>query len=110
MTIAELPLADTEAEGETIESLRARAAALEEQVRNLSQQARSNLVMAELKAEAIRAGMIDIDGLKLLDASTLSVSDRGEVVGAATLMERFRRDKPWLFGSTSTTTTAVPPP
>jgi hypothetical protein len=106
MTSPDTPAADTE----TLDSLRARAAELEKQVRSLSEQARTNLVMSELKAEAVRAGMVDLDGLKLLDTSTVTVGDRGEVTGAATAMERFRRAKPWLFGSTSSTTTAVPPP
>ena len=98
------------AEIETVELLRARAAELEQQVRSLSEQARTNLVLSELKAEAVRAGMVDLDGLKLLDASTVAIGERGEVTGAATAMERFRRAKPWLFGGASSTTTAVPPP
>jgi hypothetical protein len=106
MTIADTPVADTE----TLDSLRARAAELEQQVRSLSEQARVNLVMSELKAEAVRAGMVDLDGLKLLDTSSVAVGEGGEVTGAAAVMERFRRAKPWLFSSPSTTTTAVPPP
>jgi hypothetical protein len=106
MTNAETPATDTE----TFDSLRARAAELEQQVRSLSEQARTNLVMSELKAEAIRAGMVDLDGLKLLDTSAVTVGDRGEVTGATTAMERFRRAKPWLFAGASSTTTAVPPP
>ena len=106
MTNADAPSADIE----TLDSLRARAVELEQQVRSLSEQARANLVMSELKAEAIRAGMVDLDGLKLLDPSAIAVGERGEVTGAATAMERFRRAKPWLFGGASSTTTAVPPP
>jgi hypothetical protein len=106
MTTPDTPAADTE----TLDSLRARAAELEQQVRSLSEQARANLVLSELKAEAVRAGMVDLDGLKLLDSSTITVGDRGEVTGAASVMDRFRRAKPWLFGAASSTTTAVPPP
>jgi hypothetical protein len=106
MTTADTPPPETE----TLDALRARAAELEQQVRSLSEQARVNLVMSELKAEAVRAGMVDLDGLKLLDTSAVAVGDRGEVTGAAAVMERFRRAKPWLFGSASSTTTAVPPP
>ena len=106
MTNADTPAADAE----TLESLRARAAELEQQVRCLSEQAHTNLVLSELKAEAVRAGMIDLDGLKLLDTSTVTIGNHGDVNGAATVMERFRRAKPWLFGGASSTTTAVPPP
>lgn len=96
-------------EPDSIEALKARAATLEQQVRTLSEQARTNLMTAELKAEAVRAGMVDLDGLKLLDASSLTISEQGDVTGAAALMDRFRRQKPWLFGQVSTTTTALPP-
>jgi hypothetical protein len=106
MTTPDTPAAETE----TLDSLRARAAELEQQVRSLSEQARTNLVLSELKAEAVRAGMVDLDGLKLLDTSAITVGDRGEVTGAASVMDRFRRAKPWLFGAASSTTTAVPPP
>jgi hypothetical protein len=106
MTNADTPASDAE----TFDALRARAAELEQQVRSLSEQARTNLVMSELKAEAIRSGMVDLDGLKLLDTSAVTIGDRGEVTGAATAMDRFRRAKPWLFGGASSTTTAVPPP
>jgi hypothetical protein len=97
-------------ETETVETLRARAAELEQQVRSLAEQARANLLMSEVKAEAVRAGMVDLDGLKLLDTSTLTVGEHGEVAGIAALMDHFRRSKPWLFGAQSSTTTAVPPP
>ncbi len=110
MTQADTPPPGINTETDTVETLRTRAAELEQQVRTLAEQARANLVMSELKAEAVRAGMIDLDGLKLLDASTVTVADGGEVTGAGPLMERFRRAKPWLFGGASSTTTAVPPP
>ena len=106
MSQSDTPAADAE----NLEQLRSRAADLEQQVRSLSEQARTNLVMAELKAEAVRAGMVDLDGLKLLDTSAVTIGEGGDVTGAATAMERFRRAKPWLFGGASSTTTAVPPP
>lgn len=106
MTTPDTPPPETE----TLDTLRARTTELEQQVRSLSEQARANQLMAELKTEAIRAGMIDLDGLKLLDTTALSVNERGEVVGVDALMDRFRRVKPWLFSVASSATTAVPPP
>jgi hypothetical protein len=99
-----------EGETETIEQLRERAANLELQVQTLAEQARSNLVMAELKTEAVRAGMIDLDGLKLIDPSSVTVTDQGTVIGSAALMDRFRREKSLLFAAASSATSAVPPP
>jgi hypothetical protein len=84
-----------------IEELRARTDALEKQLRESNEAARASLVRAELKVEALRAGMVDLDGLKLFDSTALKVSDTGEVDGAAELMARMKREKPWLFTSAS---------
>ena len=64
-------------------------------------QSRERLIRAELKAEAVRARMVDLDGLKLVDARELTVDEAGEVQGAAALMQSLRRAKPWLFGGAS---------
>lgn len=74
--------------------------------------ANDRIVRAELKAEAIKAGMVDLDGLKLADLSKVKLNDAGEVEGAEALMEEMKKAKPYLF-STSTTTTSTekkPPP
>jgi hypothetical protein len=58
---------------------------------------------AELKAEAIKAGMVDLDGLKLADLSKVKLNDAGEVEGADELMKALKEAKPYLFGTTTTT-------
>jgi len=88
----------------------ARAEALERQLRESNEAAHARIVRAELKAEALRAGMIDLDGLKLLDLSRVRLNEAGEVEGAAALMAQLRRDKPWLFGGHSSSSRAAPPP
>jgi hypothetical protein len=93
-----------------IEELRARTDALEQQLRDVNEASRASLVRAELKAEALRAGMVDLDGLKLFDSTALKVSDTGDVMGAADLMAKMKREKPWLFGSASSSSPAAPPP
>lgn len=87
-----------------------RAAALERRLASLQSQNRERLVRAELKAEAVRAGMVDLDGLKLVDLAAVSVDAAGEVQGAAALMQSLRRAKPWLFGGASASSAATPPP
>ena len=73
-------------------------------------QANERIIRAELKASAIKAGMVDLDGLKLADLSTVKLNDAGEVEGAETLMEEMKKAKPYLFGTTiSTTNTGTPP-
>ncbi len=66
---------------------------LQRQLNQLSQQ----LVQTELKNHAVRAGIIDVDGLKLADTSKLKINDDGSIEGAATLVDELKRDKPWLF-------------
>jgi hypothetical protein len=92
--------------------LRARADTLERQLTELQRHTEVRLVRAELKAEAVRAGMVDLDGLRLIDLPALKLNERGEVVGAATLMQELRKSKPWLFGATaqSSSSPSSPPP
>ncbi len=86
-----------------------RAAELERKLAELEAQAHARIVRAELKAEALRAGMVDLDGLKLLDTSAVTLNENGEVEGAEPLMRELRRSKPWLFGAASSSSTAGAP-
>lgn len=70
------------------------------------------IIWAELKAEAIKAGMVDLDGLKLADLSAVKLDEKGEVVGALELMTSLKEAKPYLFSApidTTTTTNTKPP-
>ena len=58
---------------------------------------RARLVQAELRTEAVRAGMVDLDGVRLVDVSTLVLGADG-IEGGVALMARMREAKPWLFG------------
>lgn len=90
--------------------LRARADALEAQLAATIADTESRLIRAEMKAQAILAGMVDLDGLKLVDYSTIKLSATGDVEGAGSVMSRLRHAKPWLFGHASSSSTATPPP
>lgn len=92
------------------DALIARAAELERKLAELEAQTRTRVIAAELKAEAIRAGMVDLDGLKLVDAGGLAVDDSGAVLGAAALMAEMRRSKPWLFTAANSSSAAAAPP
>ncbi len=91
-----------------------RVAALERQLAEVQTAHRTALLRAGLRAEATRAGMVDLDGLKLVDAGDLAIDDNGEVVGGAALMAALKRAKPWLFGlsggSASSSSVASAPP
>lgn len=76
-----------------------------------SQVTNDRILRSELKAAAIKAGMVDLDGLKLADLSTVKLNDAGEIEGADALMEAMKLAKPYLFGATgSTSHTGNPPP
>ena len=106
MTIPEQPQ-DTP---DPLVELRARADALEQQLAATQIETEARLVRAELKAEAIRAGMVDLDGLKLIDLTSLKLSKSGEVENAGTIMSKLRQAKPWLFGGSSSSSPAMAPP
>jgi hypothetical protein len=65
---------------------------------------------ADLKVAAVKAGMVDLDGIKLIDPATIATAEDGTIRDASRIMDRLRTDKPWLFGARSTSTaTDVPP-
>ena len=104
---------DTQAKDDTADpvvELRARCEQLERELVQVKQKAESGIVKAHLQAEAARAGMIDLDGLKMLDLSRVTVTDDGEVQGASALMDRVRKEKPWLFGRPFTSAPGGAPP
>ena len=86
-----------------------RATRLEARLAELELATRAQVIRAELKAEAVRAGIVDLDGLKLVDTTAVILNAAGEVEGAAALMVALRRAKPWLFGGTSSSSAAAAP-
>ena len=91
------------------DDLGARARALEARIAELELSTRDLVIRAELKAEALQAGIVDLDGLKLADLSTVSLDDKGAVVGATAVIAGLRRAKPWLFGAASSSSAAGVP-
>ncbi len=69
----------------------------------------ARIIQAELKAAALAAGMVDVDGLKLLDTSAVHLNDDGGVIVPDTFFPDARKAKPWLFGQASTSSTAATP-
>lgn len=65
------------------------------------------ILRAELKAVAIKAGMVDVDGLKLADLTKVKLNDKGEVEGGEALIEDLKKNKPYLFGQDGTNTSAA---
>jgi len=69
----------------------------------------AQIIQAELKASALAAGMIDVEGLKLLDTSDVELNEEGNIVIPAALFADAKKAKPWLFGQASTSSTAATP-
>jgi hypothetical protein len=98
------------ADGESeLDLLRGQNAQLEANLRAARDDADRRIVHLELKAEALRAGMVDLDGLKLLADGEVTVDEQGNVHGAASAMARMRREKPWLFAAQNSSSTAGVP-
>ena len=99
----------TEVTDNPVDELRIRAERLEQKLSELRQQSDTRLIRAEMKAEAIRAGMIDLDGLRLLDLASVKLNELGEVEDAPGVMSRFKKAKPWLFGALSSSNPSSAP-
>jgi hypothetical protein len=100
----------TAPESDPVAELRTRADLLERRLADAEQEARARVVNAELKVEAVRAGIVDLDGLKLLNPAAVEIGPDGEVKNATEVIAQLRRAKPWLFGSSSSSSSANPPP
>lgn len=56
-----------------------------------------------LRDAAREAGMRDLDGLKMLDTTGVSIDDAGKLVGAEKLFKAAKESKPYLFDAPGTT-------
>jgi hypothetical protein len=79
-------------------------------IKEVQTAADQRVIRAELKAAALKAGMVDLDGLKLADLTKVKLNDEGEVEGADELMVAMQKAKPYLFAEPSTSHTGKPPP
>ena len=80
-----------------------------EEIAKLQTEFQSRLIAANLRTEAVRAGMIDLDGLKLVDLSAARLDNDDKIIGGRKMMADLRRDKPWLFGVASSSSAATAP-
>lgn len=87
-----------------------------EYVADLRKQADQRVMMAELRSRALAAGMVDAEGLKLLDTSKASLAEDGSLILPEGFFEAARRSKPYLFapagnaaGSTARAPAHAPP-
>jgi TolA-binding protein len=98
-----------------LSTLKAKVAELEtgskDALTKAEQAANDRVLRAELKAVAAKHGVVDVnDALKVLDLSGVKLDENGDVIGADELFEAAKKAKPYLFGTTSTSSTQKPPP
>lgn len=86
------------------------AAEAELKVKEANSAADQRIIRAELKTAALKAGMVDLDGLKLADLSSVTLNEQGEVEGADALMEALKKAKPFLFANSQNSSTPENPP
>jgi hypothetical protein len=96
--------------GKIADGWQLRAEQAEAALAETQKQAAERLLRAELKAEAIQAGMIDLDGIKLINLSDVAVSETGEVVDAGAVLAKLKHAKPWLFGQGRSSSVAAHAP
>ena len=77
----------------------ARSAQVERDAAIAAIQAESNsrLIRSELQVIALKSGIVDIDALRLIDASNLRVTAEGGVDGADDAIASLKASKPYLF-------------
>lgn len=92
-----------------MQELRERAESLEQKLTDLQKGMQTRLVRSELKAEAIQAGIIDLDCLQFIDVSSIVMSENNEVPSLTHLVSDLRRRKPWLFGGGFSSSSAGTP-
>ncbi len=95
-------------EDDAFRALKAHADALERQLHESEARSVMQLRQAELRAEAMRAGIVDIDGLRLLDPESLA-GGREAAPAASEVIGKLRRDKPWLFGASHSSSGGTAP-
>lgn len=118
-TEAERKAADAEAAAkkateEANAKIAAAEAAAKETAEKAAQAANERVIRAELKVAAQKAGMIDLDDLKVADLTKVTLEDDGVTVkGADELLASLKERKPHLFGQPnrgSSNPTPPPPP
>jgi len=80
-----------------------------DRIKDANTAADQRIIRAELKAAAIKAGMVDLDVLKLVDITKVKIGDDGEVIGGDELMASLKKSKPHFFTDPSSSNGQRPP-
>jgi hypothetical protein len=97
------------AKAEALKQVEASTQVAADKIKEGNAAADARVIRAELKAAAVKAGMTDMDFLKLADLSKVKLGDDGEVIGADELMASLKKSKPHWFGEPSSSHPGKPP-
>ncbi len=67
-------------------------------VSSIRDEADERVIRSEIRLQAMRSGIIDLDALRLLETSGLAVRTDGSVEGAEEAVAALKVSKPYLFG------------
>ncbi len=81
------------------EQLRSAQAEHDAALTTLRAQSRERLLRAELRSEAVRAGIVDLDGLRLADMSAITFGEDGSIEGTDSVIANLKAAKPYLFAN-----------
>jgi hypothetical protein len=101
---------DTDTTDDQDDNLRSRLDRLERESEENRRLSDHRVALAELKVEAMRAGIVDMDGLRFLDTGQIHLDEDGVIAGAGELIGQLKRSKPWLFAAPSSSSVAKVPP
>lgn len=85
------------------------AADAKAQTAEASKAADARVIAAELRVIGLRAGMVDLDGLKLGDLSLVTIDKDGVVQGGEAMMDALKKAKPYLFGAAGASSSSAAP-
>ena len=84
------------------EQVRSAVAERDAVVTTLQAESNERLIRSELQLRALQHGILDLDGLRLLDTRAITIGSDGAVVGAEEALTVFRASKPYLFNQGNT--------
>jgi hypothetical protein len=110
----EIPLneaiSDSDLREDPTDNLRARLDRMETESEEYRRRSEQRIVLAELRVEAMRAGIIDMDGLKFIDTTQIRLESPEDICNATELVTQLKQTKPWLFSAPSSSSVARVPP
>lgn len=71
--------------------------------------ASQRIIRAEMKALAVKEGLVDLDDLALIDITGITIEEGGSLKGAEDVLKKFKESKPHKFGEASSSSHQPPP-